>query len=98
MIGDTPFTSCHVLFWKNVDKEVEFIRSYTDVITCVLMCFGPKEIIDERITFQLEIENNLCDPIDLVSNTILVFSPKKNKFKIQGNLNLHLILLFRIDV
>ena len=97
LIGDTPFTSCHVLFWKNVEKEVEFIRSYTDVKTCVLMCFGPKEIIDERITFQLEIENNLCDPIDLVSNTILVFSPKKNKFKIQGNLNFHLILLFCID-
>ena len=97
LIGDTPFTSCQVLYWKKFDNTVEFVRYYEDVLICVLMCFGPTESIDSKITFQLEIENNWSDPIKLVSNTIFVFSSKKSKFKIQGNLSFHLILLFCID-
>ena len=97
LIGDTPFTSCQVLYWKKFDNTVEFVRYYEDVLICVLMCFGPKESTDSKITFQFEIENNWSDPIKLVSNTIFVFSSKKSKFKIQGNLSFHLILLFCID-
>ena len=97
LIGDTPFTSCQVLYWKKFDNTVEFILSYEDILACVFICFGPTESIDSRITFQMEIDNNWSDAIKLVSNTIFVFSPKKSKFEIQGNLTFHLILLFCID-
>ena len=97
LIGDTPFTSCHVIYWKEQQKSIEIIISYEDVCACVLMCFGTSDCEDGKLTFQLQKGDDWSKPAYLMSDTIFLFSPNKSKFKIQGIPSSRLLLLFYID-
>ena len=94
IIGNTPFTSCHVLYWKEQLQSVEITRSYEDVCACVLMCFCQSDSEDSSLTFQLQIDDDWSKPAHLMSDTIFLFSPNKHKFKIQGIPSSCLLLLF----
>ena len=97
LIGNTPFTLCHVLYWKEQSRSVEITRSYKDVCACILMCFGQSDSEDGSLTFQLQINDVWSKPAHLLSDTIFLFSPNKRKFKIQGIPSSRLLLLFYID-
>ena len=99
LIGNTLFTLCHVLYWKEQSKSVEITRSYEDVCACVLVCFGPSDSEDGSLSFQLQIGNDWSKPAYFMSDTFFLFSPNNGKFKIQGipSSCLLLLLLFYID-
>ena len=98
LIGDTPFTSCQVLYWKEHRKTLEIIRSYKDVLACILMCFASSDSEDGSLTFQLQMGDDWSKATHLMSDTFFLFSPKKSRFKFQGiPSSCLLLLLFYID-
>ena len=81
LIGNTPFTLCHVLYWKEQSKSVEITKSYEDVCACVFMCFGQSDSEDGGLTFQLQIDDDWSKPAYLMSDTIFLFSPNKGQIQ-----------------
>ena len=53
LIGNMPFISCQVLYWKEQSQSVEITKSYEDVCACDFMCFGQSDSEDGSLTFQL---------------------------------------------
>ena len=53
MIGNTPFTSLYISYWKSCKKCEPEKRNNMDVLVNVMLCFGPKDTSTENPRFCL---------------------------------------------
>ena len=97
-VGNTPFTSCHVYYWMNKKEHVEFLWNNADAIACVLLCFGPsKENVGRVPPVKLNNSNSWTKLINLETEHMFVYSPKKWKLKFSGIPKNYLLLSFFVD-
>ena len=74
MIGNTPFTSLHISYWKNRKKCEPEKRNNMDVLVNVMLCFGPKDVSPENPRFWLPQKGS----VPFKHDQVFIHSPQRD--------------------